>query len=108
MFIDNIVNPIAQIIITSVQYEQYVADDIDSKVSDFWGIMKNLAEYLNPVTLLDDIEEWIQEEIFSLNLRYIVNDSCDYFKWLCHKDLGIYGKETPENLIDFMVSSMKQ
>ena len=61
-----------------------------------------------PVDLMSRYDSQVLNETVHASVRNLILDACEYFDWACHKDLGIYGLETPAALINHVVGSMKE
>ena len=69
--------------------------------------MDNMITKMTPVNLLEKYGEDSLKELSLLDMTKLPADICEWSN-TCHTDMGIYGQEGPVELVDFMVSSMKE
>ena len=75
---------------------------------EFWELVQEYADDMPHPQLFAKYDHAALEEIANINVKKMILDSCEYFNWNCHKDLGIYGLETPHELIDHVMKSMRE
>ena len=80
-------------------------DGTDKK---FWEYVQEYAKDMQGPDLFNKYDHTALEALANINVKKLIMDSCEYFNWKCHKDLGIYGLETPHELIDHVMKGMRE